>query len=119
VSWLWVAAFALACASGSRAQDAQGVRTNGVRGVVVDENGSPVVDATLTLSAQSQVIGARTDADGHFDFSYEYPHGFTLRVVAEGFGRFERSWKEGEWNGASLRVVLYPPSLSERVTVTA
>ncbi len=118
VACLCAVAFALAFASGASAQDA---RANGVRGVVVDQDGSPVAGALVMLiGARSvDITGAKADAEGRFDFHFAQPYGFTLSVQAEGFGRFERTWKEGEWDGGELRVVLSPPSLSERVTVTA
>jgi outer membrane receptor protein involved in Fe transport len=120
-AWLCAVAFALAFASGASAQDARGALTNGVRGVVVDQNGSPVAGALVMLiGARSvDITGAKADAEGRFDFHFVQPYGFTLSIQAEGFGRFERAWKEGEWDGGELRVVLSPPSLSERVTVTA
>ncbi|MDT5294232.1 MAG: iron complex outerrane recepter protein, partial [Acidobacteriota bacterium] len=82
---------------------------------------SPVAGALVTLMSGRglDITGVKTDAGGRFDFQIEMPYGFTLTAQAEGFGRFERVWKEGEWDGVELRVVLYPPSLSERVTVTA
>jgi outer membrane receptor protein involved in Fe transport len=94
---------------------------SGVRGIVVDLNGSPVEGAAVTLlrARSDELLIDYTDAEGRFSFSTEMPYGFTLTVGAAGFGRFERSWKEGEWNGGELRVVLAPPALSERVTVTA
>lgn len=95
-------------------------QSEGVRGVVVDENGSPVEGASVSIAARSvDVTLAKTDAEGYFDFGVAQPHGFSLTVQAEGFGRFVRRWEEGEWKGEALRVVLAPPALSERVTVTA
>jgi outer membrane receptor protein involved in Fe transport len=122
--WLCVVAFALVYASGARARETkttQGAHTSGVRGVVVDRNGSHVEGAAVTLSSarSGELLIDYTDAEGRFSFSTEPGYGFTLTVGATGFGRFERSWKEGEWDGAELRVVLAPPALSERVTVTA
>lgn len=104
-----------------RAQTTRDARTNGVRGVVVDQNGSPVEGALVTLISGRgfDITGVKADAEGRFDFQIEMPYGFTLTAQAEGFGKFERGWKEGEWDGGELRVVLNPPSLSERVTVTA
>ena len=133
--------FALACASDSRAQEtartpvtseAQLVesperqrrtlhsQSDGVRGVVVDENGSPVEGAWVGMVAPSVDASlSKTDAEGYFDFGVAQPYGFSLTVQAEGFGRFARRWDAGEWKGEPLRVVLAPPSLSEQVTVTA
>lgn len=95
-------------------------QSDGVRGVVVDENGSPVEGAFVGIVARSvDVTLAKTDAEGYFDFGVAQPYGFSLTVQAEGFGRYARRWEEGEWKGEALRVVLAPPALSERVTVTA
>src|SRR5919107_326710 len=111
---LCAALFALAFASGARAQ------AGGGRGVVVDQNGSPVAGASVKIDARPSGAGlTKTDAEGRFDFQVGRPHGFALTVEAEGFGRFERTWGRGEWDGGALRVVLAPPTLSERVTVTA
>ncbi|MDT5293228.1 MAG: Carboxypeptidase regulatory-like domain, partial [Acidobacteriota bacterium] len=119
---LWMFSLALACCAPRALVSAQetGAQGVGVRGVVVDLNGASVPDALVVLvSARSVEATLKTDAGGRFDFGFAEPHGFTLTVTARGFGRFERSWKEGEGSDAPLRVVLAPPSLAERVTVTA
>jgi outer membrane receptor protein involved in Fe transport len=114
VAWLCAVVFALVLASDSRAQ------TNGIRGVVVDQNGSPVAGASVELGgAHNPGDVVKTDAEGRFDFGGVEPHGFVLNVAAEGFAKFVRSWHQGEWDGRELRIVLAPPALSERVTVTA
>src|SRR5215207_4662849 len=135
-AWLCAFVFALACASRARSQvtqapqDAQTPRAAqmprafgeyAVRGVVVDENGSPVNGASVALTdnRMSGIIRIVTGADGRFDFGKARPAVFTLLVQAEGFGGFERRWEEGEWGGVELRIVLAPPALSEQVTVTA
>lgn len=95
-------------------------QSDGVRGVVVDENGSPVEGASVGMLAPSvDVTLTKTDAEGYFDFGVAQSNWFSLTVQAEGFGRFGRLWEAGEWKGEALRVVLSPPALSERVTVTA
>jgi outer membrane receptor protein involved in Fe transport len=119
---LWMFSLALACCAPRALVSAQetGAQGDGVRGVVVDLNGASVPDALVVLvSGRSVEATLKTDAGGRFDFGFAEPHGFTLTVTARGFGRFERSWKEGEESDAPLRVVLAPPSLAERVTVTA
>jgi outer membrane receptor protein involved in Fe transport len=107
--------FALACAEG-RAQ------TAALRGVVVDGDGAPVAGAAVTLTVQRSVdvTVVKTDDAGRFEFDGDpRPFGFTLSVVAEGFARFGRVLREGEWDGGELRVVLAPSGFAERVTVTA
>jgi outer membrane receptor protein involved in Fe transport len=119
---LWMFALALACAPGVGAR-AQGANVEGafVRGVVVDENGAPVPNVTVGLLGVGPVDATfvKSDAEGRFDFGVPSSRGFRLSVEVGGFGKFERSWKAGEWDGAPLRVVLVPSSLAERVTVTA
>jgi outer membrane receptor protein involved in Fe transport len=100
-----------------RAQEGAGV----LRGVVVDESGAAVAGAPVTLTASGSVggVGVRADAEGRFEFAGPVRAPFTLTVAAGGFARFERGWKEGEWDGGLVRVVLAPASFAERVTVTA
>jgi outer membrane receptor protein involved in Fe transport len=122
LAWLCACVLALASCAQARAQGAKttdGARTDNVRGVVVDQNGSPVAGAQVYMVGRP-VDGflVKTDAEGRFDFGIGLSY-FKLGVVAEGFERFERTWEEGEWKGEALRVVLSPPTLSERVTVTA
>src|SRR5215212_9771848 len=133
-AWLCAFAFALACASFSRAQETKPTpvkqetqavespkqpgrtlrsQSDGVRGVVVDENGSPVEGSSVFMLAPSvDVTLVKTDAEGYFDFGIAQAHWFSLTVQAEGFGRFVRHWEAGEWKGEALRVVLAPPALA-------
>ncbi len=106
-----------ACVGVVRAQE--GARA--LRGVVVDGDGAPVVGASVTLSVYRSldIDGAKTDAEGRFEFKGPGRFPFKLTVTAVGFGRSERVWREGEWDGGELRVVLAPASFAERVTVTA
>ena len=92
-----------------------------LRGVVVDESGAPLAGASVSLGVQRSVDigGVKTDAEGRFEFKSPRAYPFTLTVTAEGFARFGHVWKEGEWDGGELRVVLVPPGFAERVTVTA
>jgi outer membrane receptor protein involved in Fe transport len=105
------------CVGAVRAQEGAALR-----GVVVDVDGAPVAGASVMLVVHRSVdvTGVKTDAEGRFEFKDDpRSSGFTLTVTAGGFGRFERVWKEREWDGSELRVVLAPPSFAERVTVTA
>ncbi|HVF45180.1 MAG TPA: TonB-dependent receptor [Pyrinomonadaceae bacterium] len=135
-AWLCAAALAVACAPCARSEVARAPRAaqapqaaqtrrargeHAVRGVVVDQDGSPVERASVALTdnRMSGIIRIVTGADGRFDFGEARPAVFTLSVWAEGFGGFRRRWEDGEWEGGELRVVLAPPALSEQVTVTA
>jgi outer membrane receptor protein involved in Fe transport len=108
---------ALVCARAAQTSAGPGV----LRGVVVDERGAPVEGAMVSLSVRRSVgvTRAKADAEGRFEFKSPGRSAFSLSVLAEGFGRFGRSWEEGEWDGGEVRVVLRPPGFAERVTVTA
>ena len=108
---------ALVCAA--RAQDG-GVRPT-LRGVVVDQNGSPVPGAPVVLMVHGTAGVTRTtsDATGRFEFESPGTNQFMLTVTAEGFARLERVWLEREWDGGELRLVVPTLSYVERVSVTA
>ncbi|MET0645874.1 MAG: TonB-dependent receptor [Pyrinomonadaceae bacterium] len=108
---------ALVCAA--RAQE--GEMAGALRGVVLDESGAPVAGAVVSLTVQRSVdvSAAKTNGEGRFEFTQPGRFPFSLSVTAEGFARFGRVWKEGEWDGGEVRVVLVPASFVERVTVTA
>ncbi|MET0626475.1 MAG: TonB-dependent receptor [Pyrinomonadaceae bacterium] len=114
---LALAVFAFA----ARAQEVALKPQPSVRGVVVDEAGAPVSGASVTLTG----LGVRdhastlTDAGGRFELAPAAARGYTLTIVAAGFGAFERRWKGDGWKGDELRVVLAPASFDERVSVTA
>ena len=91
----------------------------GPRGVVVDQDGAPVPGATVALLDPDPRGDTRTDGEGRFQLTHVPAAGFTLAVAAEGFGRAERAWRPGEWDGGEVRFVLRPASFAERVTVTA
>lgn len=118
---------ALACVV--RAQEAA-QQSPALRGVVVDQAGAPVADASVTLTVyrptfESNVYrpvdtkSVKTDAAGRIEFEGPKSFGFTLTVSADGFAPFVKEWKPGEWDGGELRVVMAPAPLAERVTVTA
>ncbi|HEX8722978.1 MAG TPA: TonB-dependent receptor [Pyrinomonadaceae bacterium] len=110
--------FAVLCGA-PRAQTAAQARA--VRGVVVDERGAPVRGAVVGLEEAGASEGriTNTDAEGRFEFDVAPARAFSVSARAEGFGMAERSWKEGEWDGGEVRLVLRPPAYAERVTVTA
>src|SRR5215207_785247 len=114
-----VSMFLLGCAA--RAQEGAG--PGAVRGVVVDESGAPVAGALVTVVFNGPFVfgSVKTDSEGRFRLNTPVSsyYGLTLWVSAEGFDQSERRWGEGEWAGDELRIVLLPPTLAERVTVTA
>src|SRR4051812_8626173 len=84
MAWLCASVFALASAPYSCAQ------TLTIRGIVVDQNGSPVAGASVALNSTHGIGDVKTNAEGRFDFGEAEVHDFILTVTAEGFGRFER-----------------------------
>ncbi|HEX8354100.1 MAG TPA: TonB-dependent receptor plug domain-containing protein, partial [Pyrinomonadaceae bacterium] len=117
---IFLALVLCAASAPARAQEAGPPRPP-LRGVVVDQDGSPVPGATVVLMVRgaADVTRLTSDAAGRFEFQSPGTSEFVLTVTAEGFGRLERVWPEGEWDGGELRLVLSPPALAERVTVTA
>jgi outer membrane receptor protein involved in Fe transport len=96
---------------------AQGFR---VEGVVVDQSGSPVADAQVSLKVATSTIGeTRTDVNGQFIINTGPATTGVVVVRARGFATAEQTWSVGERASAGLKIVLLPASISEQVTVTA
>jgi outer membrane receptor protein involved in Fe transport len=112
---------ALLCAFCTEARAQDGGAASTLRGVVVDQYGAPVPRAEVRAHGDGapEAPSVLTDAEGRFEVGPLRRHGFRLTVSAAGFETFERRWKGGEWDGSEVRVVLEPPRLDERVTVTA
>jgi hypothetical protein len=67
-------------------------RTGSLRGQVSDELGALVVGATVTLiAADGTQKTAVTNNEGTYNFNSLPPGPYTLRVVASGFGRYEKA----------------------------
>jgi outer membrane receptor protein involved in Fe transport len=113
-----------------RAQEAAAPQPPALRGVVVDQAGSPVAEASVTLTVYRPTFelnvyrpvdtaSMKTDAAGRFEFKGPESFGFMLTVSANGFAPFVKEWRPGGWDGGDLRLALAPAPLAERVTVTA
>ncbi|MGH7738307.1 MAG: carboxypeptidase regulatory-like domain-containing protein, partial [Candidatus Tyrphobacter sp.] len=59
--------------------------TGGIAGVVNDDRGAPVADATVTAASPSQTATATTDAHGHFTFLVLRPDTYTITVEKDGY----------------------------------
>ncbi|HEX2271505.1 MAG TPA: TonB-dependent receptor [Pyrinomonadaceae bacterium] len=97
----------VACASAGFAQS--------LRGVVIDQNGSPIPDAQVFLYSSPRLIAQTTTGPtGEFVFSeIEVNHG-VLKVRAAGFAEVEQQWT----TNTPLRITLAPLPLREMVVVT-
>lgn len=70
---------------------AQDYTTGGLAGTVVDENGSPVAGATISVSSNEQGYGRTltTDANGAFRLTQMPQGSYTVRVAAPGYSTTE------------------------------
>lgn len=86
-------------------------------GVVVDQNGDPIVAAQVLLYASPTLLAQTTTGPtGEFTFSdLKTNHGL-LKVRAPGFAEVEQEWSAG---AQALHVILSPLPLKETVVVTA
>src|SRR5215813_5682011 len=67
-------------------------RTGSLRGQVSDELGALVVGATVTLiAADGTQKTAVTNNEGTYNFNSVPPGPYTIRVVAPGFGPYEKT----------------------------
>ncbi|HEX8921151.1 MAG TPA: TonB-dependent receptor [Pyrinomonadaceae bacterium] len=90
-----------------------------VQGVVLDQRGAPIVDAQVSVSAQSKIIAQiTTDSDGRFVFDALPEQSITLKVQARGFASAEQKWSGKRLEAAPVEIVLAPAPISEQVTVT-
>ncbi len=86
-------------------------------GVVVDQNGAPIVAAQVFLYASPTLLAqTATGPTGEFNFSGLRTNHGVLKVRAPGFAEVEHEWTAGE---QPLHVVVTPLPLKETVVVTA
>ena len=88
-----------------------------LRGVVVDQNGSPIVAAQVFLYASPTLLAQTTTGPtGEFTFTDLKTNHGVLRVRATGFAEAEQEWTTTQ---EPMRVVLAPLPLKELVVITA
>ncbi|HJQ68620.1 MAG TPA: TonB-dependent receptor [Blastocatellia bacterium] len=94
--------------------------TAGISGIVRDESGAVVADATVSLlNAQRSIIAAtKTDAQGRFSFSGVPVGSYELFVTSKGFTEQRRAVAAREAS-ENVEVTLQPGPITETVTVTA
>ena len=90
-----------------------------VEGVLLDQNGNPIADADVALTAQAFKSRTKTDENGHFRFPAVPGVIVTLIITAKGFADHERKLDPAAEVITELRIVLEPAPISERLTVTA
>ncbi len=100
----------------------QSRETGAVRGVVTDEQSSPLPGVNVTLAGAS-LMGTRaavTDANGEFRFPAVPPGEFTLKFELQGFGTLVREKiRVTTTTTLTFDVQLKPAAVSEEVTVVA
>lgn len=91
-------------------------QVSSLTGLVVDQEGAPVVGAQVSLKTEKNILQSVTGADGSFSFADVRGARGTLLISASGFKKTEQAW-----NGqtTTMRVVLQPAGLAEQVTVSA
>jgi hypothetical protein len=104
----------------NRSEKSQAVDTaNSLAGSVMDQTGSVVVDATLSLMGTTDTPIAVTKSDKNGAFSFEkIPTGkYRLRIEAAGFKQTEMDVVTGVKGSHPLHIVLAISTLSETVSV--
>ena len=100
----------------------QSRETGAIRGVVTDEQSSPLPGVNVTLSGVS-LMGTRaavTDANGEFRFPAVPPGEFALKFELQGFGTLVREKiRVTTTTTLTFDVQLKPATVSEEVTVVA
>ncbi len=100
----------------------QSKQTGAIRGVVSDEQGSPLPGVNVTLSGEN-LMGLRTfvtDANGEYRFPALPPGEYQVRAQLTGFGTVLREKiRVNTTVTLTLDVQMKPSTVSEEVTVTA
>ncbi len=92
-----------------------------ISGVVRDQSGAIVSDATVSLLTPQQAVvaSARTDAEGRFTFANVRLGSYLVRVSAQGFAEARVAANTMSSPNVILEIVLEPGVVKEEVTVTA
>ncbi len=100
----------------------QSKETGAIRGVVADEQGSPLPGVNVTLSSEN-LMGLRTfvtDATGEYRFPALPPGEYKVKAELSGFGTVVREKIRVNTTATlTLDIQLKPATVSEEVTVTA
>ncbi len=111
----------LAGGDGQLAARGQNARPGVILGQILTQDGSPLGDAEITLTAEGRALARRgsADAEGRFQFPSLPPGGYRIRVKSQGFAEREEQVELGP--GESIRLTLNLKILPrfEQVTVTA
>ena len=86
-------------------------RRYSVRGRVVDESGSPIQGATVTLPRDDEIQTETTDAKGRFTFKTVFGYGrFQIKTIADSYHTYEEltpfSEEDGEKHDSGPTIVL-------------
>lgn len=91
-----------------------------VSGTVVDQTGSAVAGARITLRAGKYTRDTTTDNQGRFSFENVPASSGTVEVNASGFANAAGPWNSGGKASADIgTITLAPQAPSQQVTVTA
>ena len=100
----------------------QSKETGAIRGIVADEQGSPLPGVAVTLSSEN-LMGLRTfvtDATGEYRFPALPPGEYKVKAELNGFGTVIREKIRVNTTATlTLDIQLKPSTVSEEVTVTA
>jgi hypothetical protein len=87
-------------------------------GVVTDQNGAVIPDATVRASSDSgEVASAVTDSEGNYSLSGLVPGRYTIQISRSGFSTFQQSAVEISGVGQRLDATLSMGAASEEVLV--
>src|SRR5215469_2688853 len=100
---------------------AQTTTTGAVSGVVQDQTGASVSDATLTLTSKAtgEISTAKSDSSGAYSFSLMRPGEYSLTAEKPGFRRLERNVTVAIGQNLAANLKLEVGNVSEVVQVEA
>lgn len=90
-----------------------------VAGIVRDAAGAPVPGAEVMLSGGSFRANQLTDSEGRFHFDHVPIAAGTVTVRSSAFAPAQQSWEASSQGSRPLDITLVPPTVTERITVTA